>query len=147
MPNASKTQFLHLTTQHNFPYNCLLFFNDTQLFPSYTMNVLSLSFIQNLNLKSHTSSLTKSAFLKLGVLRCHRQLFSSPPTANSVQEIVRMENSSYIRGRFHPHSLIRQGGIKSFSSHQLISSDWLSPVTLSSTECCISSYLQSLFSC
>ncbi len=52
--NASKTQFLHLSTQHNLP----LFFDNTQLSHSSTLNILGLSFTQNLNWKLHISSLS-----------------------------------------------------------------------------------------
>ncbi|MPC51106.1 hypothetical protein E2C01_044945 [Portunus trituberculatus] len=58
---ASKTQFLHLSTRHNLPDNYSLFFNNTQLSPSSTLNILHLSFAHNLNWKLHISSHTKTA--------------------------------------------------------------------------------------
>ncbi|MPC31099.1 hypothetical protein E2C01_024378 [Portunus trituberculatus] len=74
--NASKTQFLHLSTQHNLLDNYPLFFNDTQLSPSSTLNILGVSY--NLNWKLHISSLAKTASMKLGVLRGLCQFFSRP---------------------------------------------------------------------
>ncbi|MPC56848.1 hypothetical protein E2C01_050814 [Portunus trituberculatus] len=47
--NASKTQFLHLSTLHNLPENYPLFLNDTQLSPFSILNILGLSFTHNLN--------------------------------------------------------------------------------------------------
>ncbi len=55
--NASKTQFLHLSTQQNLPYNYPLFFNNTQLSPSLIPNSLGVSFTQNLNWKFCISSI------------------------------------------------------------------------------------------
>ncbi|MPC65896.1 hypothetical protein E2C01_060034 [Portunus trituberculatus] len=40
--NASKTQFLHLSTRHNLPDNYPLFFSDTQLSPSSTLIILGI---------------------------------------------------------------------------------------------------------
>ncbi|MPC99166.1 hypothetical protein E2C01_094563 [Portunus trituberculatus] len=60
----------------NLPDNYPLFFNDTQLSPSSTLIILSLSFTYNLNWKLHISSLAKTASMKLGVLRRLRQFFS-----------------------------------------------------------------------
>ncbi|MPC08432.1 hypothetical protein E2C01_001019 [Portunus trituberculatus] len=73
--NGSKTQFLHLSTRHNLPDNYPLFFSDTQLSPSSTLNILGLSFNCNLNWKLHISSLPKTP----------SPVFLAPPTANSVQ--------------------------------------------------------------
>ncbi len=47
--NASKTQFLHLSTRHNLPETYPLFFSDTQLSPSSTLNILGLSFTGNIS--------------------------------------------------------------------------------------------------
>ena len=68
--NASKTQFLQLSTQNNLPDNYPLFFNDTHthLPLSSTSNTLDLSFIKNLDWQFHISTLAKSASKKLGVL-------------------------------------------------------------------------------
>ena len=59
--NASKTQFLQLSAGHNLPDSDLLFFNDTQLPVSSTLNTLNLSFTKN---------------LKLGVPLCLHPFFS-----------------------------------------------------------------------
>ena len=53
--NASKTQFLQLSTRHNLPDNYSLFFNDTQLTLSSTLNTLGLSFTKNLDWQFHIS--------------------------------------------------------------------------------------------
>ncbi len=66
--NASKTHFLHLSTQQSLPDNYPIFFEHTQLFPSSTINIFGLFFSHNLNWKSHLSSITKSASSRLGVL-------------------------------------------------------------------------------
>ncbi len=79
--NASKTQFLHLSTRHNLPNSYPLFFDNTQLAPSPTLNILGLSSTQNLNWKLHISSFTKSASSKLGVLYRLRQ-FLFPHTVD-----------------------------------------------------------------
>ena len=47
--NASKTHFLQLSTRHNLPDNYPLFFNDTQLPLSSTLNTTGLLFTKNLN--------------------------------------------------------------------------------------------------
>ncbi|MPC37321.1 hypothetical protein E2C01_030795 [Portunus trituberculatus] len=86
--NTSKTQFLHLSTRHNLPDNYLFFFSDTQLSPSSTLNILGLSFAHNLNWKLHISSLAKTAFMKLGILKRLRQFFLFLPTPNSVSVLV-----------------------------------------------------------
>ena len=71
--NASKTQFLHLSTRQNIPDHYPLYFADTHLPLSSTLNILGLSFTKTLNWKSHISSLAKSASKKLGVLcRLHQ---------------------------------------------------------------------------
>ena len=76
--NASKTQFLHLSTRHNLPNNYPLFFNDTQLSPSPTLNILGLSFTSNLNWKLHISSLAKTASMKHSiVLKNGKQLYKA----------------------------------------------------------------------
>ena len=66
--NASKTQFLQLSTRHNLPDNYPLFFNDTLLPLSFTVNTLGLSSTKNLNWQFHISTLAKSSSKKLGVL-------------------------------------------------------------------------------
>src|ERR1044072_4332559 len=42
--NASKTQFLHLSTRHNLPHNYDILFENTQLKPSSVLNILVVSF-------------------------------------------------------------------------------------------------------
>ena len=74
--NASKTPFLQLSTRHNLPDNYPLFFNDTQLPLSSTLNTFGLSFTKNLNCQFHISTLAKSAFKKLGILWRLRPFFS-----------------------------------------------------------------------
>ncbi|MPC14199.1 hypothetical protein E2C01_006958 [Portunus trituberculatus] len=44
--------------------NYPLFFNDTQLSPSPTLNIFGMSFTDNLNLKLHISFLAKTASVK-----------------------------------------------------------------------------------
>ncbi len=87
--NASKTHFLHLSTRHNLPNSYPLFFNNTQLSPSSTLNILGLSFTQNLNWKLHISSLTKSASSKLGILYRHRQFLSPAQLMSIYRGLVR----------------------------------------------------------
>ncbi|XP_050717656.1 uncharacterized protein LOC126999291 [Eriocheir sinensis] len=98
--NASKTQFLHLSTRHNLRNTYPLFFDNTQLSPSSTLNILSLSLTQNLNWKLHILSLTKSASSRLGVLYCLRQFFSPAQLLSIYKGIVRprMEYASHVWG-------------------------------------------------
>ena len=42
--NASKTQFLHLSTRQNLPHNYNIFSENTQLKPSPFLNILGVSF-------------------------------------------------------------------------------------------------------
>merc|ERR1712035_158174 len=78
--NASKTQFLHLSNRQNLPDNYPIFFNNTQLSPSSTLDILGLSFTITLNWKSHISSLPKTASMKLGILWRLRPFFFTPPS-------------------------------------------------------------------
>ena len=73
--NASKTQFLQVSTRHSLPDNYPLFFNDTKMSFSSTLNALGLSFTKNLNWQSHISTLAKSASKKLDVLWRLRPFF------------------------------------------------------------------------
>ena len=75
--NATKTQFLHLSTRHNLPHNYDIFFENTQLRPSSVLNILGVSFSRDLSWKDHINSLSKSASKRLVVLRC-LQNFSTP---------------------------------------------------------------------
>ena len=49
--NASKTQFLHLSTRQNLPDNYPLYFDDTTLSSSSTPNILGQYFTKTLNWK------------------------------------------------------------------------------------------------
>ncbi|MCP5005068.1 MAG: hypothetical protein GY941_14210, partial [Planctomycetes bacterium] len=66
--NASKTQFLHLSTRQNLPDVYPLIINNTQLKPSPSLNILGVSFSSNHSWKTHIRSLAKTTFMKLGVL-------------------------------------------------------------------------------
>ena len=63
--NASKTQFLHISTRHNLPDNYDIFFESTQLKPSSVLNILGVSFSRDLSWKDHITSLSKQASKKL----------------------------------------------------------------------------------
>merc|ERR1711980_11675 len=98
--NASKTQFLHLSNRHNLPDNYPIFFNNTQLSPSSTLDILGLSFTKTLNWKFHISSLAKSASSKLGVLHRLNQFFSPSQMLVMYRGLVRpcMEYASHVWG-------------------------------------------------
>ena len=103
MFNASKTQFFHLSSRHNLPNNYPLFFTDTQLSPSSTLNILSLSFTYNLNWKLHIS-LAKTASMKLGVLGHICQFYSLPQLLTLCMGLIRpcMEYASHVwKGSTH----------------------------------------------
>ncbi len=93
--NASKTQFLHLSTRHNLPNSCPLFFDNKQV----TLNILGLSNTQNLKWKLYIS-LTKSAPSKLGVLYLLRQCLSPAQLMSIYRGLVRtrMEYASLVWG-------------------------------------------------
>ena len=57
--NASKTQFLHLSTRHNLPNDYNIFFENTQLKPSPVLNILGVSFSHDLSFRDHVISLSK----------------------------------------------------------------------------------------
>lgn len=61
-----------------------LFFKSTKLFPSLTVKILGLSFTCNLDLKSHISSITEVASLRLDILY-HLQKFFSPANFYYIQ--------------------------------------------------------------
>ena len=75
--NASKTEFLQLSTRHNLSRIYPLFFSVTQLSLPSTLNTLGLSFTKYLNRQFHISTIAKSASKKLGVL-WHLRPFSLP---------------------------------------------------------------------
>ena len=66
--NASKTQFLQLSTWHNLSHTYPLFSNDTQLSLSSTLNTLGQFFTKSLNWQFHISTHAKSASKKVSVL-------------------------------------------------------------------------------
>ena len=68
MFNASKIQFLHLSTRHNLLENYSLFFNYAQLSLFITLNTFGISFTEKLNWRFHISSPAKSASKKVSVL-------------------------------------------------------------------------------
>ena len=136
---------LYRQGRHN---NYPLFFSDTQLCPSSTLNILSLSFTYNLNWKLHISSLAKTTSKKLSILSCLHQFFSPPQAANSIQGPYPSMYGVHFTclGRFHSYSSLGQDGIKSLSSHQLLSFNWMSSASFFPPQCCLSRYLLPLFS-
>src|ERR1700755_1501714 len=66
--NITKTQFLHLSPPHNLPHNYDIFFENTQLKPSFLLNNLGVSFSRDLSWKDHITSLSKQDFMR-GVVR------------------------------------------------------------------------------
>ena len=76
--NASKTQFLHLSTRYNLPHNYDIFFKNMQLKPSSAFNILGVSFSRGLSWKDHFTSLSKQASKRLGFLRRLRSFFTPP---------------------------------------------------------------------
>ncbi|KAL7633035.1 UNVERIFIED_CONTAM: hypothetical protein RMT77_016611 [Armadillidium vulgare] len=97
--NASKTQFLHLSTRHNLPHNYDIFEN-TQLKPSSVLNILGVSFSRDLSWKDHITSLSKQASKRLDVLRRLRSFFTPPQLLALYRGVVRpcVEYASHIRG-------------------------------------------------
>ena len=93
--NASKTQFLQLYTRHNLPDNYPLFFIVTQLILSSNKNTLGLSFIINLNLQLHISTLAKSASKMLGVLWRLRPFFSPSQLLTMYRGSIRLCMEEY----------------------------------------------------
>ncbi len=95
-----KLKFLHLSTWRNFSNSYPLFFDDTQLSPSSTLNILGLSLTQNLNWKLHISFLTKSASWKLFVLYRLRQFLFPAQLISIYRGLVRprMECVWYVWG-------------------------------------------------
>ena len=114
--NASKTQFLHLSTRHNLPDNYPLFFDKTQLSPSSTLDILGLSFTKNLNWKLHISSLAKTASKKLGVLWRLRQHFTPSQLLTLYRGLIRpcMEYASHIWGGSTHTALLNRVESKAF---------------------------------
>ncbi|KAL7647645.1 UNVERIFIED_CONTAM: hypothetical protein RMT77_001245 [Armadillidium vulgare] len=98
--NASKTQFLHLSTRHNLPHNYDIFFENNQLKPSSVLNILGVSFSRDLSWKDHITSLSKQASKRLGVLRRLQHFFTPPQLLALYRGVVRpcMEYASHIWG-------------------------------------------------
>ena len=98
--NASKTQLLHLSTRHYLPRNYDIFFESTQLKPSYVLNILGVSFPRDLCWKDHITSLSKQASKRLGVLKRLLNFFTPPQLFAMYRGVVRpcMEYASYIWG-------------------------------------------------
>ena len=105
--NASKTQFLHLSTRHNLPQDYPLYFNNTQLTPSDSLNILGISFSPDLSWKDHIYSLAKTASKKLGVLFRLRKYFTPSQLLSQYRGLIRpcMEYCSHV-WRSSPHSHI-----------------------------------------
>ncbi|KAL7631513.1 UNVERIFIED_CONTAM: hypothetical protein RMT77_018187 [Armadillidium vulgare] len=98
--NASKTQFLHLSTPRNLPHNYNVFFENTQLKPSSVLNILGVSFSPDLSWKNHITSLSKHVSKSLGVLRRLQNYFTSPQLLALFRSVVRpcMDYASHIWG-------------------------------------------------
>ncbi|KAK3884497.1 hypothetical protein Pcinc_011235 [Petrolisthes cinctipes] len=98
--NASKTQFLHLSTRTNLPDNYPLSFNDTQLNLSPSLNILGVSFSHNLSWRDHITSLAKTASKKLGVLRRFRDYFTPSQLLSLYRGLICpcMEYGSHVWG-------------------------------------------------
>ncbi|KAL7640936.1 UNVERIFIED_CONTAM: hypothetical protein RMT77_008073 [Armadillidium vulgare] len=96
--NATKTQFLHLSTRHNLPRNYDIFFENTQLRPSSVLNILGVSFSRDLSWTDHITSLSKQASKRLGVLRRLQYFFTPPQLLAVYRGVVRlcMEYVSHI---------------------------------------------------
>ncbi|KAL7629919.1 UNVERIFIED_CONTAM: hypothetical protein RMT77_019962 [Armadillidium vulgare] len=98
--NATRTQFLHLSTRHNLPHNYDIFFENTQLKPSSVLNILGVSFSRDLSWKDPITSLSKQASKRLGVLRRLQHFFTPPQLLALYRGVVRpcMEYASHIWG-------------------------------------------------
>ena len=114
--NASKTQFLHLSTRHNLPDVYPLAFNDTQLNPCPSLNILGISFSSDFSWKSHISSLAKTASMKLGVLYRLRGFLSPTQLLALYRGLIRpcMEYSSHVWGGSSHTSLLDRVESKAF---------------------------------
>src|ERR1700755_2007651 len=110
--NASKTQFLHLSTRHNLPHNYDIFFENNQLKPSSVLNILGVSFYRDLSWKDHITSLSKQASKRLGVLRRLQNYFTPPQLLALYRGVFRpcMEYASHLWW-FHSHSSPGKGGV------------------------------------
>src|ERR1044072_6321218 len=98
--NATKTQFLHLSSRHHLPHNYDIFFENTQLRSLSLLNILGVSFSRDLSWKDHITSLSKQASKRLGVLRRLQYFFTPPQLLALYRGVVRpcMEYASHIWG-------------------------------------------------
>ena len=114
--NASKTQFLHLSTRQTLPDAYNLSFDNTQLPLSPTLNILGLSFTQNLNWKLHISSLAKTASSRLGVLYRLQHFFTPSQMLTIYKGLVRpcMEYACHVWGGSTHTALLNRVEAKAF---------------------------------
>src|ERR1700755_2622378 len=98
--NATKTQFLHLSTRYSLPHNYDIFFESAQLRPSSVLNILGVSFSRDCSWKDHITSLSKQASRRLGVLRRLQYFFNPLQLLTLHRDVVRpcMEYASHIWG-------------------------------------------------
>ena len=98
--NASKTQFIHLSTRHNLPHDNDIYFENSQLKPSPFLNILGVSFPRDLSWKDHITSLSKQTSKRLGVLRSLQIYYTSPQLLGLYRGVVRpsMEYVSHMWG-------------------------------------------------
>ncbi|KAL7630805.1 UNVERIFIED_CONTAM: hypothetical protein RMT77_018982 [Armadillidium vulgare] len=98
--NASKTQFLHLSTRQNLPHNHDIFFGNTQLKPSSLLNILGVSFSRYLSWKDHITSHSKRASKRLSVLRSLQNFFTPRQLLALYRGVVRpsVEHASHLWG-------------------------------------------------
>src|ERR1044072_120999 len=101
--NASKTQFLHLSTRHNLPHNYDIFFKNTQLKPSSILNILGVSFSRDLSWKDHIISLSTQASTRLRVLRRLCVFFTPPQWLALFKGVVRPVWSTPLTSGVAPH--------------------------------------------
>ena len=73
--NASKTQFLAISLSSSPPNNSV-FFENIEIFPLHSINILGVQIASNLSWKEHIVQISKSASKKLGVLFRCRNVFS-----------------------------------------------------------------------
>ena len=107
-----------LSTKVNWAFHDMniMFFNDTQLSPSPTLNILGLSFPCNLNWKLLICSLAKTTSMKLGVLRPLRQFYSPPQLLTLYRGLIRpcMVYASQVWGGSTQRDLLNWVESKSF---------------------------------
>ena len=124
---------MHISTRSNLPAQYPLFFDDTQLSPSPSLNILGISFSRDLNFKDHIISLAKSSCKKLGVLSRLRTFFSPAQLLTLYRGLIRpcMEYNSHVWGGSTHTALLNRVESKAF---RLINScpltDSLQPLSL-----------------